>query len=255
MNTPTRGVALVVGGGTGIGFACAERLARRGYALVLSGRRDAVLAAAAERVNAAVPGAQVVIAAGDGAKATEAEAVVQTAVDELGGINVCVNAAGIYEAVHFLDMTHDNWRRTVEANLDAQVFVSVAAAKAMSTRGGGRIILISATMAPFSEPDSAHYSAAKAGVSSLARSLAVDLSGHGITANAVAPGWIHTDSTDEFAREASPEALNRINLLGRLGQPDEVANLVEYLAIDAPAYLTGTTVFIDGGQTAKAHGP
>jgi NAD(P)-dependent dehydrogenase (short-subunit alcohol dehydrogenase family) len=92
----------------------------------------------------------------------------------------------------------------------------------------------------------------KAAVSSLARSLCIDLAPRGIQVNAVAPGWVHTSMVDEFVRSATAEALGRINPLGRVGKPDEVANLIEYLGLDAPDYLTGSTIFIDGGQTAMA---
>ena len=109
----------------------------------------------------------------------------------------------------------------------------------MAKVGSGRIIPVSSVSAALSELLSAHYSAAKAAVSSLVRSMAVDLSRHGIQANAVAPGWIHTEMVDDFVRDASPESLARINLLGRVGAPDEVANVVEYLALDAPPYMTG----------------
>jgi NAD(P)-dependent dehydrogenase (short-subunit alcohol dehydrogenase family) len=118
--------------------------------------------------------------------------------------------------------------------------------------GGGRVVLISSINSPLSEPESAHYSAAKAAVSSLARSMAVDLSAHGIQVNAIAPGWVHTAMVDDFVRNASPESLQRLNILGRVGQADEIANAIEYLTVDAPTYLTGTTLFVDGGQTAMA---
>jgi NAD(P)-dependent dehydrogenase (short-subunit alcohol dehydrogenase family) len=178
--------------------------------------------------------------------------MVDVAVQTFGGLDVYVNCAGIYEPVNFLDLTEDSWRRTLTATLDAQVFVSVAVARRMAAHGVGRIILISSTSSPLSEPNSGPYSAAKAAVSSIARSIAVDLSQRGITANAVAPGWIHTDLVDDFAQKTSPESLKRVNLLGRMGRPDEVASVVEYLAADAPQYLTGTTIYIDGGQTAMA---
>jgi NAD(P)-dependent dehydrogenase (short-subunit alcohol dehydrogenase family) len=245
-------VALVVGGGTGIGYATAERLGHRGFALVLAGRRKEVLANAAERLRATVAGVAVTTAAGDAGSEADAAGFVATAVDALGGLDVVVNCAGIYEPIHFLDLTEETWRRTMSATLDAQLFVSVAAARRMVSDGGGRIVLVSSINSPLSEPESAHYSAAKAAVSSLVRSMAVDLSSRGVQANAVAPGWVHTAMVDEFVSNASPESLQRINILGRVGRPDEIANAIEYLAVDAPAYLTGTTLFVDGGQTAMA---
>jgi NAD(P)-dependent dehydrogenase (short-subunit alcohol dehydrogenase family) len=122
----------------------------------------------------------------------------------------------------------------------------------MARDGGGRFVLISSINAPLSEPESAHYSAAKAAVSSLARSMAVDLAKHDIQVNAVAPGWVHTAMVDEFVENATPETLKQLNILARVGQPDELANVIEYLLLDAPDYLNGATIFVDGGQTAMA---
>ena len=246
------GVALVVGGGTGIGYAAAERLGRRGLAVVLAGRRHRVLVEAAARLAASVPGTAVKTAVGDGGVEREAAGMVAATVDSFGRLDVLVNCAGIYEPVPFLELTEETWRRTMRATLDAQLYVAVAAARRMVEGSGGRIVLVSSINSPLSEPESAHYSAAKAAVSSLARSIAVDLSAHGVQANAVAPGWVHTAMVDDFVRDASPESLRRINILGRVGLPDEIANTIEYLAIDAPSYLTGTTLFVDGGQTAMA---
>jgi NAD(P)-dependent dehydrogenase (short-subunit alcohol dehydrogenase family) len=247
-----RQVALIIGGGTGIGYATAERLIHRGCAIALSGRRESVLAEAAGRLRALAADAQVETIAADGGVEADAKRMVDRTVDTFGGLTVLVNGAGIYEPVHFLDLTEENWRRTMSTTLDAQLYPSVAAAHRMAKTGGGRIILISSINSPLSEPESTHYSAAKAAVSSLARSIAVDVADRGIQANAVAPGWIHTAMVDDFVKQATPESLRRLNILGRVGDPDEVANVVEYLALDAPAYLTGTTIFVDGGQTAMA---
>jgi NAD(P)-dependent dehydrogenase (short-subunit alcohol dehydrogenase family) len=247
-----RDVALIVGGGTGIGLATAERLVRRGCAVALSGRRQSVLEEAAERLRSSVDGAQVEAIAADGGSENEARQMVDATVKAFGALSVLVNCAGIYEPVHFLALDEESWRRTMSTTLDAQLYPSVAAAKVMAESGCGRIILISSINSPLSEPESTHYSAAKAAVSSLVRSIAVDLAESGVQANAVAPGWVHTAMVDDFVKQASPESLRRLNVLGRVGLPDEVANVIEYLALDAPAYMTGTTVFVDGGQTAMA---
>lgn len=115
------------------------------------------------------------------------------------------------------------------------------------------MILISSVSDPLSEAASAHYSAAKAAVNSLARSIAADLTAYGIVANAVAPGWIHTEMVDEFARTATSESLKRVILLGRMGKPDDVASLVEYLSMDAP----GVSEWIDAvrGRRTGGNGP
>ena len=248
----TQGSALIVGGGTGIGLAAAHRLVARGMPVGLSGRRADVLAAAREEVLQRDPGAIVEVAAADGAAESEAREMVRYLAERLGPPSVLVASAGIYEGCDFLELTEQTWRHTMTTTLDSTVFPAIAAARLMAERGGGRIVLLASTNSFVSEPGSAAYSAAKAAASSLARSLAVDLAKSGIQANAVAPGWIHTGMVDDFVQNATPEALANINPLGRVGLPDEVANLIEYLALDAPDYLTGATVLIDGGQTAAA---
>jgi NAD(P)-dependent dehydrogenase (short-subunit alcohol dehydrogenase family) len=242
--------ALIIGGGTGIGFASAQRLVDRGCPVVIAGRREPVLQEATQRLGRSQAGVSVV--AGDAASPADADRMVQSAWEALGDIGIYVNCAGVYTPEPFEEITEASWRATLGPTLDAQVFPAVAMARAMKRAGGGRMVLMSSVSDPLSEPSSAHYSAAKAAVSSLARSIAVDLSDAGITVNAVAPGWIHTEMTDDFARSASPESLRKVNLLARMGQADEVARVVEFLALDAPTYMTATTLFVDGGQTAMA---
>lgn len=246
------GAALIVGGGTGIGLAAAERLVARGLAVGLSGRREIVLEQAREALLKQEPGAAVEVYAADCAIESEAQQMVRELTDRLGPPGVFVACAGIYEPCDFLQLTGQEWRRTLSTTLDSTVYPAVAVARLMAERKAGRIVLIASTNSFVSEAESAHYSAAKAAASSLARSLCVDLAPHGIRVNAVAPGWIHTGMVDEFVRSATPEALRNINPLGRVGKAAEVANLIEYLAMDAPDYLTGATILIDGGQTAVA---
>jgi NAD(P)-dependent dehydrogenase (short-subunit alcohol dehydrogenase family) len=245
-------VVLVVGGGSGIGYATAARLVRGGNPVVLAGRRQAVLEESQAKLREAEPKAEIAIAPGDAGVEREAAAMVETAVERFGRLDHCVHCAGIYEPVDFLDMDEAAWRRTMSATLDSAVYVSVRAAREMTKQGGGRFVLISSINAPLSEPESSHYSAAKAGISSLARSMAVDLTKHNIQVNALAPGWVHTAMVDEFVQNSTEETLSRLNILGRVGQPDEIANVIEYLLLNAPAYLTGATIFVDGGQTAMA---
>ena len=248
-----RAATLIIGGGTGIGLATAERFVARGCAVALSGRRSRVLVEAKQKLEAQAPdSAKVFTVAGDSGIEGEAHHIVDEVMNQFGRLDICVNCAGMYEPVGFLDMGEAEWRRTMVSTLDSIVYPSVAAAARMKTGGGDRFVLISSTNAACSEPESAHYSAAKAGVTSLARSMAVDLGQHGIQINAVAPGWVHTAMVDDFVENASDETLKQLNALGRVGQPDELANVIEYLSFDAPDYLTGATIFVDGGQTAMA---
>jgi NAD(P)-dependent dehydrogenase (short-subunit alcohol dehydrogenase family) len=248
-------VGLVVGGGTGMGYASAQRLAGRGVSLVLSGRRQSALADAQQRIKDAHAGARVEVLAGDAGDEEQGQAMVTAAIEHFGRLDILVGAAGIYEAVEFLDLDAESWRRTVTATLDAMVFPAIAAAREMKKAGGGRIVLISSIDTIVSEPEVAAYNAAKAAVGALVRSIVVDCTKDGIQANAVAPGWVYTPMTASYLDAAEPGMLDRINPLGRAGDADEVGNVIEYLALDAPEFLTGSTIFIDGGQTIRGAMP
>ena len=247
-----RKTAVVTGGGTGIGKAIAIALARAGFDLVIAGRRSATLDDALQEIQTAAPQVDVSVYAVDVGIPEDCESLIRFAVERLGFLSAVVNAAAICEAGSVTDVTAEDWDRTLSVNLRGSALVSTAAARHMRETGGGRIILFSSINGVISEPNSAPYSASKAGVSSLARSMAVDLATAGITVNAVAPGWIRTAMTADFLAEATDDDLRRLNPVGRLGLPEEVASVVLYLAAGSPTFLTGTTLFVDGGQTASA---
>jgi NAD(P)-dependent dehydrogenase (short-subunit alcohol dehydrogenase family) len=247
-------VAVVTGGGTGIGFATACALAEAGLAVMIGGRRDSVLREAADSIRTSVAGARIAHLSVDVALAEDCSRLVEETVSEFGEVDVLVAAAAIYEPVPFLELSAEAWDRTLDIALRGSALCSVAAARRMRDRGG-RIVLVSSLNARVSEPESAHYSAAKAGISSLARSMALDLADYGIAVNAVAPGWVRTPMTLEFLQQSTTEMLRRVNPLARAGEPEEIASFIRYLAIEAPPFLTGATLFIDGGQTAVAPMP
>lgn len=251
----SRRVAVVTGAGTGIGRATAQSLAAAGFAVLIAGRRAEVLAEAREEILAAVPGAVVETRATDVGQPDECEALIADAVERLGGVDVVVTAAASFEPAHTLEMTAEAWDACLDVVLRGSVLVAVAAARRMRDAGGGRIVLVSSINGAISEPETAHYSAAKAAIMSVAKSMAVDLSSHNIAVNAIAPGWVDTPMIAEFVEEATPEDLGRINPLARLGRPEKLAGVVAYLATDAPMFLTGSTLFVDGGQTAIAPMP
>ena len=244
--------ALVTGGGTGIGKAIAAELVGAGYAVTIAGRRQEVLDSAAAELTSSVPGAAVFTHSVDVGTPTGPAEAVSRHIENAGGIDALVTAAAAYAPVHFCDLDSDSWDATMNVALRGSVLAAVEASKYMREHGGGRIVLFSSINAPASEPESAHYSAAKAAIVSVAKSIAVDLAGTGVVANAVAPGWVYTDMVAEFVDNSTPEQLKRVNPLGRAGRVDEIAGLVLYLVRDAPEFLTGTTIFADGGQTAAA---
>jgi NAD(P)-dependent dehydrogenase (short-subunit alcohol dehydrogenase family) len=248
-------VAVVTGGGSGVGLASATRLARLGFAVQISGRRADVLEAAASRIHAEVDGSTVAARVADVSVPQDCEALIAAAIEELGGIHVLVTAAAFYEPVAFTDITAENWDATLDTVLRGSVLAAAAATRWMRDNGGGRVVLISSVNGVVSEPESAAYSAAKAGIISVARSIAMDLSDAGVSANALILGWTNTAMVEEYLETASAESLKTLNMLGRVAEPAEIAGFIGYLATEAPPYLTGAAITIDGGQTALAPMP
>lgn len=247
-------VAIVTGGGSGIGLASAEALAAAGYRLVISGRRAEVLASAAAAIRAAVPGAQVETVAGSVADADDVEALFARAETVYGRLDAVVGAAAALHVANFKQMRIAEWDDVVATVLRGAALIAMAATrKFLASATKGRIVFITSVSARVSDPGLAHYCAAKGGVEALTRSLAVDLSSDGIVTNAVAPGWINTPMIGEFVDALEPGALRVMNPQARAASPREVADVVRFLVVDAPPFLTGTTITVDGGQTAMNH--
>ncbi|WP_298805427.1 3-oxoacyl-ACP reductase FabG [uncultured Pseudokineococcus sp.] len=245
-------VALVTGGGRGIGAAIGRRLAAGGAAVALldlDGER-------AERAAAdlAATGARTLGLAVD---VTDADAVargVERVVDELGGLDVAVNNAGVTRDNLLFKMSEEDWDTVMAVHLRGAFLVSRAVQGPMVAQKRGRIISLSSVSALGSRGQ-ANYSAAKMGLQGFTRTLAVELGRFGITANAVAPGFVQSDMTDATAArlgmtpEAYREAVAERTPVGRIGQPEDIAEAVAFLASDTASYVTGQTLYVDGGQT------
>lgn len=247
--------AAVTGGASGIGLAAATALAQAGSPVVLGDRDAGGLSAAKQRIETAVPGANVATVEVDVTDAEQVDAFVAAAVAQQGRLGVLVTCAGIYVGCEFADLTAAAWDTTMDVNLRGTALTAAAAARHMRDAGGGSIVMTSSISSAISEPASAAYSATKAAINSLARTMAVDLSRHDITANAVAPGWVRTAMTADDLATASDTAFDRVNAVRRAAEPEEIADVIRYLALDAPRFLTGSTLFVDGGQTAIAQTP
>ncbi|MEJ5867971.1 3-oxoacyl-ACP reductase FabG [Pseudokineococcus sp. 5B2Z-1] len=245
-------VALVTGGGRGIGAAIGRRLAAGGAAVALldlDGER-------AERAAAdlAATGAR---ALGLAVDVTDADAVargVERVVAELGGLDVAVNNAGVTRDNLLFKMSEEDWDTVMAVHLRGAFLVSRAVQAPMVEQKRGRIISLSSVSALGSRGQ-ANYSAAKMGLQGFTRTLAVELGRFGITANAVAPGFVQSDMTDataarlEMTPEAYREAVAERTPVGRIGQPEDIAEAVAFLASDEASYVTGQTLYVDGGQT------
>ena len=246
-------VALITGGGTGVGAATARLFAREGAKVVVTGRRPEPIAAVAEEVDG-------VAVAGDTSDPAHAAEAVATAVSAFGGVDVVVANAGLGIDALVGDMGDEQWRRVFDVNLTGPMMIARAALPVMVERGGGSIVLVSSTNAMAAAPASAAYDSSKAGLNALARAIAVDYGPQGIRANALCPGWIITPmgdaSMDELAaargisrREAYDLATADVPLR-RAGSAEEMASCCLFLASDESSIVSGTTLVADGGGRA-----
>ncbi|MFO1107248.1 MAG: SDR family oxidoreductase [Amaricoccus sp.] len=251
MRPETKGAVIISGGGTGIGYATAEYLARLGCPLSIVGRRREVIERAAATLSETT-GTDVIGLAEDIGTDGAAERIVAGHLARHGALSGLVSAAGVYEQISFLDMTAGAWDRINSANLRGSFLLSLAAARTMAPAGAGRIVLIGSVLHAAAEPMTSAYSVTKAGMSALVRGMAVDLAPTGVRVNCVAPGWVRTPIAAAEIDAFPPEAMVRINPLGRAADPAEIASVVAYLLRDAPDFLTGQTICVDGGQTARA---
>ncbi|MGE8320108.1 MAG: 3-oxoacyl-ACP reductase FabG [Comamonas sp.] len=242
--TATPQVALVTGASRGIGAAIAKALGEAGYQVVGTATTDAGAARIGEAL-AAFPGSRGVnLNVNDGAAV---EALIDDIVKTQGGLHVLVNNAGITRDTLAMRMKDDDWDAVLNTNLKAVFGASRAAIRPMMKQRYGRIISITSVVGASGNAGQANYAAAKAGVAGMTRSLAKELGSRSITVNCVAPGFIETDMTAELPEEQK-KALQSQIALGKLGQPQDIANAVVYLASKGAGYVTGQELHVNGGM-------
>ena len=242
--------ALVTGGSSGIGEAMAHALGMAGARVLLLARREAELQAAASRLEA--HGIDALTHAGDLSDLPQIGALAQAARAKLGGVDILVNAAGVNLRQPFDEVTPETWNTQLALHLGAPFFLVQALAPAMQDRGFGRVINIASLQSFRAFANSAPYGAGKGGIVQLTRAMAQQWSAHGITCNAIGPGFFPTPLTEPvFADAALAEAHAQRTCVGRNGRLDDLHGATIFLAADASAYVTGQTLMVDGGYTAK----
>ncbi len=243
MTDMTGQVALVTGGIRGIGLAICDRLAGRGVTVAAGYSRDEETAQIFLDKYASNG---VTVHQGNIGSNDDCERVVGEVLDQHGRLDILVNNAGITIDKTVRRMTPDEWDRVVRVDLSGSFYLSRAVLQHMLDRGSGRIINISSVIGSSGNIGQANYAAAKAGVFGLTMSLALETARKGITVNSVTPGFIHTEMTDVIPPEAMDKVVAKIPA-GRLGHPDEVARVVEFLADPESGYITGQVFGVNGG--------
>jgi len=237
--------AVVTGGSRGIGRAIVLRLAEQGADVCFSYRGNADAAnATVEEVESL--GRKAVSVQADASSPDGAEALVKAALDAYGKVDILVNNAGITRDDLIMRMSPEDWRDVLETNLFGAFWALKAVTRPMLRAKSGRIINISSVSGQAGQMGQANYSSAKAGLIGLTKAAARELASRGITVNAVAPGFVLTELTQDLPEDLQAQIRERTPL-GRFGTPEEIANAVCFLASDEAAYITGQVLAVDGG--------
>ena len=242
-------VAIVTGGGRGIGRAVAVRLAEEGASVAISYRKDA---AAAEEAAAAVraAGVECEIFKGDVASPEDVQALFKGVGDAFGRVDIVINNAGITRDNIMLRMKEEEFDDVLRTNLGGTYLCTRAALRPMVRARWGRIVNVSSVVGLVGNAGQANYAASKAGIIGFTKSVAREVAQRGITANAIAPGYVETELTGSLPEDVKDRIRDQVPL-GRFGEAEEVAEVVAFLAGEGAGYVTGQTIAVDGGMTMQ----
>jgi 3-oxoacyl-[acyl-carrier protein] reductase len=241
---PDNAAVIVTGAARGIGAATAQQLAQDGWAVAVLHRNGGNAATAlAEQITDA--GGRAIALRADLREREALDAAFDAAEAELGPVLGLVNNAGVRADNLALSISDEDWQLVLDTNLSAAFKLTRRAMRGMLRARFGRIVNVASVVGPRANPGQANYAASKAGLIGMTKTVAAEVARKGVTVNAVAPGFIATDMT----KDLSPQVLEAVPAR-RAGQPEEVAACVRFLASDAAAYVTGTTLYVDGGMSA-----
>jgi len=255
----TARVIVITGSTSGIGYATARRFCRAGHRVMLHGLDDEFAATVLSRLHVDVADAEATLLTGDLDDPTTSSKLIDTAVENYGHIDVMVNNAGASAFHGVMGTNLEQWELSLNINLRPAWLCTQAAVPHMPS--GSSVVNIASNHAFFTMSGSFPYNTAKAGVLALTQSLAIELAPQGIRANAVCPGWIYVEKTQEYLDGfADPEAearrLAALHLTGRLGAPDDIAEVVYFLASEKrAAFINGTHITVDGGRSSLMEDP
>ncbi len=238
-------VALVTGSARGIGKITAETLAHHGAQVCVVSRNEQACVTVAEEIERS--GGKAAPFSCDVSDSASVERAIETVLQKFGAVHILVNNAGITRDTLLVRMKDDDWNAVIQTNLSGAFYCSRSVAKAMMKQREGRIINLASIVGIIGNAGQANYAASKAGIIGLTKSMAKELASRGIAVNAVAPGFIETEMTDKLPEKVKAELLGQIPA-GAFGTPQDVANVILFLASPLARYITGQVLNVDGGM-------
>lgn len=243
-------VAIVTGGGTGIGAAAALLMAAEGAKICVSGRRTSPLDVTVDAITAS--GGEAMAVSGNVASAEDTQNLVRDTLSAFGRLDILVTSAGTANLTAVADMTESEWDETLETNLKGTFLAVKAVLPTMVSQASGTIVTVSSILGQRGMKGAAAYGASKAGIEQFTKVVALEHAGQGIRANAIAPGWVETPMTDTLPKDSGLRKFISSRIpAGRFGEPEEIAHAILYLASDEACWITGTVLTIDGGWKAQ----